>query len=801
MSHYTFRCSRLFVLATLVACAVGASSVTAAEPSVRNVSLRGLRIGGTTTLTVDGDDLGTAPRLLLPFAAEVSLSKGATNTKATFEVKLAGDVTPGLYHLRVVTDGGVSLPVLMAVDRLDQAVVDTKPDAKPQALPIAVTGSVAGATVAEVRFAGRKGQEVVLELEAQRLGSKLRPTLHLYDEKRVQLGWSWSSVPLFGDTRLVVTLPADGTYIAAVHDAEYAAPNPSYFRLKAGDFSYVDQVFPSVIGSTAAGGGDPKQVELLGRGKGTTASLPSPSRDTFLPLTLPADVTWTGPRPFVRRSQYAELLEQPAAAGEGQPLPEGAVAVSGRLATPGETDRYTLSVKPGSKLRFEVFAERTGSPIDVALALKAPKGAAALVRGEDGPNTLDPVLDYTVPAGTETLIAEVIDAQRRGGPRGLYRLVIEVASTTGRVDYALETVAQRVSLPVGGTVVLPVLVERTGYDGAIELDVEGLPKSVQVSGASIPARAEGTLLTFTRTGDLTTAALLALKGKGEAGLERPVLIKGHPLSTLQPWLAGELAMAGMVASASDFEIAWRAPSSAKPDASTAAGDTGNRIVLGAKLPLPIQIKRADDKLPVRLTLVTSQIPPVNANNQPDATRALRVERAVELGAKQNDGELSVLIPNDLPSASYDVTVQAELLTANKASVLATAYTPVRRLDVAPLFELQVASEPALTAEIDGKGATVKVKGRVVRNGPVPGDITLAVTGLPTGARSDATAIKTGTDTFEFQLIFPANTPRGELKEIKLTASTVPNPAQANLRTKSPDVNLAVVLTKPETKNE
>jgi len=54
----------------------------AAEPVVRNLSNRGLQVGGTTTVVLDGDDLGTAPRLLLPFPVKSELKKGSTDKQA-----------------------------------------------------------------------------------------------------------------------------------------------------------------------------------------------------------------------------------------------------------------------------------------------------------------------------------------------------------------------------------------------------------------------------------------------------------------------------------------------------------------------------------------------------------------------------------------------------------------------------------------------------------------------------------------------------------------------------------------------
>src|SRR5437899_2181151 len=107
-----------FLLCTLALTAC--SSLRAAEPSIRNVSIRGLQSGGTTTLVIDGDDLGAAPRLLLPFAARQDRKPKSTEKQATFDVTLGNDVQPGYHHLRVVTDGGVSLPVVIGSDRMPQ---------------------------------------------------------------------------------------------------------------------------------------------------------------------------------------------------------------------------------------------------------------------------------------------------------------------------------------------------------------------------------------------------------------------------------------------------------------------------------------------------------------------------------------------------------------------------------------------------------------------------------------------------------------------------------------------------------
>lgn len=59
----------------------------AAEPLVRSIDIRGLQLGKTTTITMDGDGFGKAPKLLLPFEAKQVLKTGSTDKKAVMEVQ------------------------------------------------------------------------------------------------------------------------------------------------------------------------------------------------------------------------------------------------------------------------------------------------------------------------------------------------------------------------------------------------------------------------------------------------------------------------------------------------------------------------------------------------------------------------------------------------------------------------------------------------------------------------------------------------------------------------------------------
>jgi hypothetical protein len=743
----------------------------AAEPLLRDINVRGLEIGATTTLIVDGDELGSAPRLLLPFPSKQELKPGGTDKRATIDVSLAGDVTPGYCQLRLLTDGGVSLPIVVCVDRLPQ-----RPFAATiEQLPVAVSGAIGGSTVLEATLAGKAGQKLAVEVEAQRLGSKLRPVVHLYNAKRRQLAWTWGTPALSGDARLEATLPADGNYIIALHDAEYAVPGPGYFRLEVGQWAFVDQVFPPVINP-----GQPQALELVGTPAPLRIDLPPTPAVGVLPLAWPGEGLWSGPRPFVRVSSHAEVVEQPPAAAP-QELPAGKVGVSGRLLAAYEEDRYRVPVTPLNKLRLEVFAERYGSPIDVALVVRNEAGAL-LARTEDSPATTDPILEYAVPDKVTAVIVGVVDVLGRGSPRGIYRLTVDPQlPVVSKPEFQLTTATQRIHLPVSGRAVMPVWIDRRGYAGSVELAATGLPAGFKVDGATIPDSADGTLVTVDRGAAPGEASLMQWRGKSADGTERPVSIAGHVLDRLQPWLAIEFALAPLTAQAAEFQVEWPA----------LASDAG--LVPAGRLPLPVKLTRPAGDAVVRLTLMTSQ-PPLLVNGQPDPNRALRQEKPIELPANAVEGEVVVLLPPELPAPVYDLTVQAELLKTDKQTVLARAYTPVRRLPVRMPIIVQLAGPAHVETQLDAqKGATVMIPGKVERREGLTGDIQVNLTGLPAGAQAAAVSVKADTADFVVNVVLPANFAAGEYKGVKLSASGVPDPKQPNIRVKSRDVDLTLVV--------
>lgn len=744
--------------------AFAAVVVRAAEPTVRSADVRGLQVGQTTTITLDGDDLGGTPQLMLPFPVKQKIQAGATPKRVSFDVTLDSGAVPGFYHLRVVTDGGVSLPIPIAVDALPQ-----RPFAEIVAsLPISLHGTLSGSGVLTTQFTAKAGDKISVEVEAQRLGSKLRPVVHLLDARRRQLAWAWSHPTLKGDARLQATLPADGIYTVSLHDTEYAGAAPGYFRLKIGKWSFADQVFPSIVGKFH------NSVELLGPDAPLRVELPKNRSGDAMPLAWPKEGMWSGPRPFAFLSDREELISK----GDGKihDLPEGSVGVSGQLREPLAEDRYRVAVVPGQRVRLELFTESIGSGLHAGLVVRDDKGVP-VARADEGPTSLEPTLDYNVPAKVTSINLSILNLQGMTGP---YRLTVTPALLAEKPDFRLQTRNSRIVLPVDGRVVVPVIAERRNYSGSIELAASGLPSSVQMSGATIAAGSDGALVTVQRNGTFA-ATILSWLGRGEDRKERTVLVVDAPLAKAQPWAASELALAPSTSRAAELAIDWRALPS----------DFG--IVPTRKLTLPIKISPASATAPVRLTLLTSQNVPI-VNNQPDPNRSLRVERAVELPAKTTDGELSVLVPPDLSSSSYDIAIQAELLSADRRTVVATAYTPVRRLIVRPMLIVN-AAQPRVVAKLNPKAATaVEIKGTIDRREGLASDVTLTLTGLPTGVTAPpAVTVKAGTSDFVFKLSLPPTTPPGDIKGLKITGTAIPDPKLPAVRVRGRDAELILAV--------
>lgn len=745
--------------------AVSISSVAAAPPTISNLSARGLQSGATSTLTISGSDLLPDPKLVLPVPITMqTVKEGATANQLQIDVTLDAATPPGIYQLRLATAQGISQPLAIGIDRLPEAPFA----AEIASLPVALNGALQGAAVLRTSFTGQKGQALLIEIEGQRLGVELNPVLHLLDSRNVQLAWSQTSWALGGDARIVTALPADGRYTIELHDALYRGPGAGNFRLKVGSLPFADLAYPIGVRRGAK-----TQLEFSAtnlpadaRAEASDAAAPGEAAAPWPPIEL-----LSGVRPKLIYSDHDELLEMPPAPGQLQQAtaPSG---ISGRLSAPREVDRYQINVTPGQTLRFDMLASRLGSPLDGVLSINNPAGGQ-LAASDDRPGTSDPGLDFAVPAGVTAVVATIRDLEGRGGPDYVYRLSIE---PVGLPDYSLSLLSDREQLPRNGVSLLRVRANRTGYNGPIKLSIPDLPANVTLTGNEIPAGATDALLTILPGDQLASPVVTTILGESADASINPPLRRfaaaGETLaSKAQPWFQRELALAG--AGPAPLSIAWANP----------AADM--KLPLGASAAIDVQIARAAGAAgPVRLSLVTTQIIPkktVKENNQDkqvdDVDRALRFDSAPMIAAEQSVGAANVLVPADLPAIPFDIAVQAELLAADGKTVLATAFTPARRLMTTMPFSIALTGEAKVDAKA-GSGDSGKLTGTIQRLGNFKQPLTITLTGLPPELPAPEITLGPEQNEFALPVAFPFGSPQGAVANVKLVAASQPTSSAA-----------------------
>jgi hypothetical protein len=736
-----------------------------AEPNLASVTPRGLQIGGTTRLVLAGSDLPDSPTIVLgaPIASQQVRSQAANRLEV--EVTLDEAASPGIYALRVAGRTGISNPVLVGLDRLPQQTFRNE----LTTLPGAWTGTIDGAQVLSAQLRGQRGQRLVLDVEARRLGSGLSPVVRLYDPRGTQIAFSPPRATLGGDARLEATLPADGMYTVELHDELFRPQRPGFFRLKAGPLDYADLVVPLAVTL-----GTRQEITYRGTHLHASATVDATGEQAAgeRPAPVPTAEWFTGAAP---RILYSDLPERVEAASDGavrppQELGEAPVAVSGVLSQPGEEDRYLLVVRPRQRLRLEVTARQFNSPLDAVLIVRRPEGQE-LARGDDRPGSSDPLVNLNVPAGVTKVELIIKDLLGRGGRDFVYRIV---AQDAGAPDFALSLATDRIQVPAGGTQVVPVQVTRSNYSGPIELRLEPHDAALTLLGQIIPEGATIGLLTLSAAAEAPPHALRTRLVGTATAAGRPLvrIAQGPEAAALryQPHLRTELGLA--ITEPAPLRLVWQ-------------GREDDRLLLGDRLPVAARIERtgaAEGK--VRLKLLTSQPTPkktLKEGNQnkvvDDLERTLRLEGDNLFDLSQSEVTTSIRVPHDLPRQPWDLVLVAELLTPDAKRVLTSVAAPVRTLTPVVPVRLELTS-PAEAEGRVGLGPVGQFSGRVDRQKGFTQPVVVMLENLPAGYLAPQVLVPPEQDAFHLPLRFAFGNQPAELNEVKLVAVAAPVTARS-----------------------
>jgi hypothetical protein len=492
----------LLIVPALIVSALSLS----AQPVITELQPRGAQKGKPFTLTLAGRNLGEGAKIRSTLPAsftlltpdQPALTQGGPmqgeGRYATFLVEPTAELAIGVYPIRVVTGEGISNVQLFTIGAFPEFTEDeSRPGALPntndsmedaQPLPpppFTLNGTLRGPERDMFRLSARAGEKRVIEVEARRCGSAIDPLLEILDASGSVIARS-EDAPLLGlDARVEVAFPRDGDYDVVVRDSRFSTQTANFYRLKVGSYSYPREVFP-------LGGRRGELVETsLGPEKITVDLRKAGSNVRQVFVNVPGSPAL--PVPFAVGDD-PEVNAPPSDATISVP-----VTINARLADAGQVDRYTLGVPPGRAMTFRIQARELGtSKIMAVITVRDEKGD---VLGRSGDEPLaedlynvnqsrtagDPMLRLQTPAGVNQVTVTVEDLALRGGPDYAYRLNVQPLAQ----DFRVMLNSPFVNVPAGGSVAVPVTVQRQGFEDDIQLRVANAPKGLRVEGGYVVA--------------------------------------------------------------------------------------------------------------------------------------------------------------------------------------------------------------------------------------------------------------------------------------------------------------------------
>jgi hypothetical protein len=429
-------------------------------------------------------------------------------------ISIATNAAPGEHEIRLRAPNGLSNPLNFFVGQLPEYSKPLARTAEPEiarlierlggtpstnlaktefhvTLPVIVNGQILPGGTDRCWFSARKGQQLVISVNARALIPYLadavpgwfEATATLYDAQGQEMAYN-DRFRFRPDPLIHFEVPKTGDYYVEIHDSIYRGREDFVYRMAIGELPFVTDIFP--LGGPA--------------GAKTTVALEGwnlPAREMTLDNTgrepgiyrLSAD--WDGqffnPVPFAVDTLPECLEHKPDHSPETAQAVTLPVIINGRIDSPGDCGVFRFAGRAGEKVVAEVLARRLDSPLDSTLELTAADGKRLAFNDDfDDPGAglethhADSYLTATLPAdGTYCL--RITDAQGQGGPAYAYRLRV----SEPRPDFALRITPSSLNVRAGLSVPVSVTVLRKdGFTNAIDLHLRNAP-GFALSGARI----------------------------------------------------------------------------------------------------------------------------------------------------------------------------------------------------------------------------------------------------------------------------------------------------------------------------
>ncbi|MHB1556193.1 MAG: c-type cytochrome domain-containing protein, partial [Isosphaeraceae bacterium] len=294
------------------------------------------------------------------------------------ELAISPEARAGLRAIGVATPLGVPGFQLFHVVA-DPEAAEHEPNDRPEqaaghptTLPATLVGTIDHPGDVDVyRFEAKAGQDLVFQIVAASMESKLRPVLILRDAAgRVvaQAAAGRSGSGSLMEPTLGWTARSSGPMTLEIADADMGGSGGHFYRIVAGSLPFVRSVFPLGVerGATA-------RTEVDGWNLGAVREVAMPVAARVEPGTiLGVPVVLSGGKGRQPESSRTVVVAEgpqaveretndTAAQAQRLPVPGG---VSGRIGHDGDVDVYRFAARKGQTVIVEVFGRRLGTRID-----------------------------------------------------------------------------------------------------------------------------------------------------------------------------------------------------------------------------------------------------------------------------------------------------------------------------------------------------------------------------------------------------------------------------------------------------
>ncbi len=501
------RC-RLMLLAALVCGAFAsvsfAQSVGLPAPRLLTTTPMGAKVGSQVEVAISGEHIEDADELTFSdrhISAARKLNAAGQPEPNKYVVSIAADCPVGIHEARVMTRLGISSSRAFSVGTLDEAVQTKANTTLATAMELKVN-SICNATMTQRAvdhyvFEGRKGQRVIFDCATRGIDSKLDAVVIVADAAGRDL-----VVERRGGV-LDFTVPSDGKYVIKVHELTFKGGQAYYYRLG---------LWELPVGAPIVRMPSTKPVNSFSWPPGQRSlGLRPESQDGVQPEGRDGVPTYVAESEPNNDRTKAQKISLPC-------------DIAGSFFPAADVDVFEFEAKKGDVWWVEVASERFGLPTDPSILVQhvartgdtekltdvaefsdipSPVKVSSNGYAYDGPpynaGSADILGKLEIKEdGLHRLQISDLFGGTRNDPKNVYRLVIRKAAPDfAVVAWALHmelrngdrnAVSKPLALRGGATMALEVVaIRRDGFDGDIDLAMEGLPEGVTASGLKIPA--------------------------------------------------------------------------------------------------------------------------------------------------------------------------------------------------------------------------------------------------------------------------------------------------------------------------